>query len=62
MTTPFELNAAPSTDLHAAESHLDGFSIDMSSRDDADDGVYEEISERRAQLENAAILRGARAL
>ena len=62
MTTPFELSAAPATDLHAAESHLDGFSLDMSSRGDDDSGVYEEISERRAQLENADILRGARAL
>jgi hypothetical protein len=59
MPTPIELSAAPSTDSYRADSDFDGFSIDMSSDED---GVYDEISERRAQLENADILRRARAL
>jgi hypothetical protein len=59
MPTPIELNSVPSTDRYLADSEFDGFSLDASSEDD---GLYDEISERRAQLENADILRGARAL
>ena len=59
MTTPVELGADPSTIGYLAESEFDGFAPDV--RDD-DDGMFAEITERRAQLENADILRGARAL
>jgi len=59
MPTPIELSTAPSRDPYLADSESDGFALDMGGEDD---GVYEEISERRAQLENADILRGARAL
>ena len=59
MPTPIELSAAPSTERYAGESEVDGFSL---GAQDEDDGLYVEISERRAQLENADILRGARAL
>ncbi|HEX4183620.1 MAG TPA: hypothetical protein VHY34_10215 [Caulobacteraceae bacterium] len=59
MPTPVELSNVPSTESYLADSEYDGFALDAASDDD---GVYEEISERRAQLENADILRGARAL
>ncbi|HEX4180052.1 MAG TPA: hypothetical protein VHY32_04615 [Caulobacteraceae bacterium] len=62
MTTPIEFNSVSSADRYPAESEFEGFSLEMSSRDDDDSGLYEEISERRALLENADILRGARAL
>ena len=57
MTTPVEQSAAPSPYL--ADSEFDSFTSD--THDEAD-GFYSEITERRAQLENADILRGARAL
>ena len=57
MTTPVELSAAPSSYL--ADSEPDSFTSDPY---DEADGLYAEITERRAQLENADILRGARAL
>ena len=57
MTTPVELSAAPSPYL--ADSEPDSFTSDPY---DEADGLYAEITERRAQLENADILRGARAL
>jgi hypothetical protein len=59
MTTPVELSAAPSTASYLADSEFESFASD--THDDSD-GLYTEITERRAQLENADILRGARAL
>jgi hypothetical protein len=56
---PVELGDAPSTASYLAESEFDGFTPDLR---DEDDGIFAEITERRAQLENADILRGARAL
>jgi hypothetical protein len=59
MPTPVDLDATPSTASHLADAHFDAFTPDVR---DEDDGVFAEITERRAQLENADILRGARAL
>jgi hypothetical protein len=59
MTTPVEQSLAPSTHAHLADSDFDPFAAE--ARDEGD-GLYTEITERRAQLENADILRGARAL
>ena len=59
MPIPVEQTTTPSTASYLADSEFDAFTPDV--RDEAD-GVYVEITERRAQLENADILRGARAL
>ena len=59
MTTPVERNGAPTTVSYRADAEFDAL---MPSVGDEADGVYTEITERRAQLENADILRGARAL
>lgn len=64
MPIPVELDATPSTVSHLADSYFDAFTPDLRDPDlrEEDDGVLAEITERRAQLENADILRGARAL
>ena len=59
MPNPDELSIAPSTGAYLADLDFEGFAPDM--RDESD-GIYAEITERRAQLENAEILRFARAL
>jgi len=59
MPTPVDQTTAPSTASYLADSEFDAFTPDMG---DETDGLYAEITERRAQLENADILRGARAL
>jgi len=59
MPTPVDQDATPSTASYLADSYFDAFTPDVR---DGDDGVFAEITERRAQLENADILRGARAL
>ena len=59
MPTSVEQDATPSTASYLADSYFDAFTPDVR---DGDDGVFAEITERRAQLENADILRGARAL
>ena len=59
MTTPAEQFTIYETPSYLADSDLDPFAPD--SRDE-DDGRFVEITERRAQLENADILRRARAL
>lgn len=59
MPTPVDHEAVPPTPSFLADSDYDGFGPDV--RDELD-GFYAEITERRAQLENADILRGARAL
>jgi hypothetical protein len=63
MPTPHEFDSLATT-THLAEAEHDAFGPDFGRPDlgDPDDGVYAEITERRAQLENADILRGARAL
>jgi len=64
MPTPFDHDAFVSTASYLADSELDAFGPDIRGAEfsDENDGVYAEITERRAQLENADILRGARAL
>jgi len=59
MPTPVEQDANPLTAPYLADSDFDAFTPDV--REETD-GVFAEITERRAQLENADILRGARAL
>ena len=58
MPASFDPESLAYTASFQGESDQDGFRPDL--RDD--DGLYAEITERRAQLENADILRGARAL
>ena len=61
MTTPVEpfTAPAPATASHLADSDFEAFALNAP---DEADGLYAEITERRAQLENADILRRARAL
>jgi hypothetical protein len=64
MPTPLDHDSLASTASYLAESELDAFGPDYGGPNlgDENDGFYAEITERRAQLENAEILRGARAL
>ena len=64
MTIPVEQFTAPASTSVAdlGDSVFEGFAIEASAESDESDGLYAEITERRAQLENADILRGARAL
>jgi hypothetical protein len=59
MTNAVEQSLAPSSGSHRGD-----FEPDLVAAEDADEGdmIYAEITERRAQLENPEILRGARAL
>jgi len=59
MTTPVEHTPAAEIATYRVDSDYDALVAD--ALDEAD-GLYTEITERRAQLENADILRGARAL
>jgi hypothetical protein len=64
MPTLFDPDAPASTASYLAESEIEAFGPDFGAPvlGDENDGLYAEITERRAQLENADILRGARAL
>jgi hypothetical protein len=59
MSMPLDRDTHTEPASYLADSDYDGFRPDTR---DEDDGVFAEITERRAQLENADILRGARAL
>ena len=60
MTIPVEQFTAPASPVSdLGDSVFEGFAIEAAEESD---GLYAEITERRAQLENADILRGARAL
>jgi hypothetical protein len=59
MTIPVELSPPTSTASYLADLEADAF---LAETLDPNDGLFLEITERRAQLENAEILRGARAL